>query len=149
MAVKEAESGIAAERRDRTAVCSRAGRIGRFCSANALAYNQVAMAKVEHTEEDWFSFGVVVSFPGVLVTCKVTCINVLGKLLIKMICLKVLSIIDSRCLSLVLPTPAAGRTMTSIAASSGSSSRRWTSIGPLTAPIIVYPFCEKVADPSV
>ena len=57
--------------------------------------------------------------------------------------------IDSSCFSLVLPTPAAGRTRTSIAASSGSSSLRCTSIGPLTAPIIVYPFCEKVAEPSV
>ena len=36
----------------------------------------------------------------------------------------------------ILPTPIAGLTLTSIAASSGSSSRRCTSIGPLTAPII-------------
>jgi hypothetical protein len=37
----------------------------------------------------------------------------------------------------VPPTPTAGRTLTSIAASSGSSSRRWTSTGPLTAPMMV------------
>ena len=37
------------------------------------------------------------------------------------------------------PTPAAGRTMTSTAASSGSSSLLCTSMGPFTAPIMLYP----------
>lgn len=36
----------------------------------------------------------------------------------------------------ILPTPEAGLTLTSIAASSGISSRRCTSIGPFTAPMI-------------
>lgn len=49
---------------------------------------------------------------------------------------------------LLLPTPEAGRTFTSTAASSGSSSRRCTSSGPLTAPSTEYPLCEKVAEPS-
>lgn len=38
------------------------------------------------------------------------------------------------------PTPAAGLTTTSMAASSGNSSLLWTSMGPLTAPIMEYPF---------
>jgi hypothetical protein len=39
--------------------------------------------------------------------------------------------------SCVPPTPAAGRTITSTTASSGSSSLLWTSMGPLTAPMTV------------
>lgn len=50
--------------------------------------------------------------------------------------------------SCVLPTPAAGLTLTSTVASSGISSFLSTSIGPLTAPIMVYPLCEYVAEPS-
>ena len=38
--------------------------------------------------------------------------------------------------------------LTSNAASSGISSRRVTSMGPLQAPTTVYPFCENVAEPS-
>lgn len=48
----------------------------------------------------------------------------------------------------VLPTPTAGRTFTSIAASCGSSSRRCTSIGPFTAPMTVCPFAVYLAEPS-
>jgi hypothetical protein len=46
------------------------------------------------------------------------------------------------------PTPTAGRILTSSAASSGSSSRRETSRGPLTEPITVYPRAVYVAEPS-
>jgi hypothetical protein len=48
----------------------------------------------------------------------------------------------------VLPTPTAGLTLTSIVASSGISSRRNTSIGPLTAPMMEKPLCVYVAEPS-
>jgi hypothetical protein len=47
-----------------------------------------------------------------------------------------------------LPTPTAGRTVTSKVTSSGSSSRLETSIGPLTEPTIVYPRAVCVAEPS-
>lgn len=48
----------------------------------------------------------------------------------------------------LLPIPAAGRTLTSMAASSGSSSLLCTSMGPLTAAMTVYPPDEYVAEPS-
>lgn len=41
----------------------------------------------------------------------------------------------------ILPTPAAGLRLTSTVASSGISSRRRTSMGPLTAPMMQYPLC--------
>ena len=46
------------------------------------------------------------------------------------------------------PTPTAGRIFTSKVASSGSSSRLETSIGPLMEPSIVYPRAVCVAEPS-
>ena len=51
-------------------------------------------------------------------------------------------------LSLGPPTPEEGLTLTSIAASSGSSSRRLTSTGPLTAARMVKRVEAKVAEPS-
>lgn len=58
------------------------------------------------------------------------------------------SFLERRKWDRVLPTPAAGRTFTSTVASSGSSSLRCTSMGPLTAPTMQKPLCEKVAEPS-
>jgi hypothetical protein len=48
----------------------------------------------------------------------------------------------------VLPTPTAGLTLTSKVASSGISSLRSTSMGPLTAPMMEKPLCVYVAEPS-
>lgn len=48
----------------------------------------------------------------------------------------------------LLPTPTAGLTLTSMVASSGISSLRNTSIGPLTAPMMEKPLWVYVAEPS-
>lgn len=72
VAVKEVESGMAAERRARIAVCSNAGKIGRVCRVERLDYVITEFGRARYTEEVWMDLEVAVSSGGMLVTWRVT-----------------------------------------------------------------------------